>query len=112
MINIGGGGCGCSSLGRLGALSAVSASEACNQPGAWVNVKGSDGKCYSLCIFTGEKYEIDAASCGDAIAVPADWRPGQPIAATSSSLIPGVSNTVLMIGGGVLLLVLLMAGRR
>lgn len=99
-------GCGCPSMQGIGYLGATNP---CDQTGAWMIVRGSDGKCYNLCIFTGERMEIDAASCVDAVDIPAGWTPGQPI---TKSLIPGVDNTYLMIGGAALVVLLLVMSRR
>lgn len=67
-------GCGCPSLGGVGhGVGYLGAANPCDQSGAWVIVKGNDGKCYNLCVFTGERIELDAASCAgsDVLDVPA-----------------------------------------
>lgn len=84
----------------------MGATDPCTQPGAWVVMKQGD-KYYNVCIFTGEKFEVDAES-----AVAAGVTPGD-ISALGREIIPGVNNWVLLLGavGAALVLPMLFRSR-
>ncbi len=81
----------------------------CNDTRNWVigrnqDVGGSNqGKCMTACAGDPESaYEVDDCFC-----LPGGC-PGRTAPAGPKQLIPGISNTMLLIGGGVLVVVLMM----
>lgn len=109
--------CGCPSLqgalGAMGSAAAPGAAELCNtQPGAWVVLRDSGGRCWATCIYSGERFEVECeggeAPIPTALTAGTAGAPVTQGAGSGTSWIPGLSNnTLLMLGGGLLLLVLI-----
>lgn len=88
----------------------MGATDPCTQPGAWVVMKQGD-KYYSVCMFTGDKYEVDEASAISAGYLTAN-APGTGGTGSGSQIVPGVSNTVLLAGVAAVVLVPMIMGSR
>lgn len=87
-------------------VKSLGATDPCELPTSWVAMKEGN-KYYNVCIFSGEKMEIDAES-----AITAGVTPGDP-STLQKEIIPGVNNWVLILGavGAALVLPMLFRGR-